>query len=90
MLKLRIPKVKLDKAYTNERMIVCIMVLWVLSVHLTYSFSTSANMKVDQLKAIRHVALLQVVEQFKHFGQGEAELGAIAGAGAPAAGAARG
>src|SRR5438874_2669046 len=43
----------------------------------------AAEMEVDQLQAIGHVALLEVVEGLEHLGQGQAELGAIAGAGTP-------
>ena len=48
----------------------------------------AAEVEVHQLQAIGHVALLEVLEGFQDLGQGQAELGAIAGAGLPAAGAA--
>ena len=45
---------------------------------------------MDQLQAVGHVALLEVLERLQHLGQRQAELGAVAGADAPAAGPAAG
>ena len=50
----------------------------------------AAQVEVDQLQAIGHVALLEVLERLQHLGERQAELGAVAGAGPPAAGPARG
>ena len=44
---------------------------------------------MDQLQAVGHVALLEVLDGLQHLGQGQAELGAEAGARLPAAGPAR-
>ena len=48
----------------------------------------AAQVEVEKLKAIGHVPLLEVLEGFEDLGQGQAELGAEAGARLPAAGAA--
>ena len=45
----------------------------------------AAEVEVDQLQAIGHAALLEVLERFEDFGEGQAELGAEAGARLPAA-----
>ena len=50
----------------------------------------AAEVEVDQLQAVGHAALLEVVDRFEHLGQGQAELAAEAGRVLPAAGAARG
>ena len=50
----------------------------------------AAEVEVDQLQAVGHVALLEVLDGLQHLGQRQAELGAEAGADAPAAGPARG
>ena len=49
----------------------------------------AAQVEVDQLQAVGHAALLEVLEGLQHLGERQAELGAVAGAGLPAAGAAR-
>src|SRR5262249_53783745 len=49
-----------------------------------------AEVEVQQLQAVGHAALLEVVDGLKHLGQGQAELAAEAGAVLPAAGAPRG
>src|SRR5262245_30394308 len=45
---------------------------------------------MDQLQAILHAALLEVVQGFEHLGDGQAKLATKTGTGLPAAGAARG
>ena len=45
----------------------------------------AAEVEVDQLQAVGHVALLEVLERLQHLGQRQAELGAEAGAGPPPA-----
>src|SRR5262249_51115588 len=47
----------------------------------------AAEVEVDQLEAVGHVLLFQVLQGFEDLGQGQAELGAEAGTVAPAAGA---
>jgi len=43
-------------------------------------------MEVNQLQAILHAALLEVIESFECFSQGQPEFGAETGTVAPAAG----
>src|SRR5205807_267152 len=45
----------------------------------------AAEVEVDELQAILHAALLEVIERLERFGQRQAELGAEARAVAPAA-----
>ena len=45
----------------------------------------AAQVEVQKLEAVGHVALLEVLERFEDLGQGQAELGAEAGARLPPA-----
>src|SRR5262249_46281594 len=49
----------------------------------------AAQMEMDQLKAVGHASVFEVVKRFDDFGERQTELAAEAGAGAPAARAAR-